>query len=105
MGNIITIEEYRKRRCLEALLDHIGLPAYCSECDDNEADVAPLFDDEGDIIFEEDLMMLAMSMNETPQPHHQARIIPFRPRPNIAEAVPDVAKPVRRQRRKPASKS
>ncbi len=33
-GKIIFIEEYRQRRCLEALLADIGLPSYCDECGD-----------------------------------------------------------------------
>jgi hypothetical protein len=33
-GKIIFIEEYRQRRCLEALLADIGLPRYCDECGD-----------------------------------------------------------------------
>ncbi len=32
MGVVISIEEFRKRRCLEALLADLGLPGYCEEC-------------------------------------------------------------------------
>lgn len=44
MGVIISIEEYRKRRCLEALLADIGLPGFCEECGDSAlADLDDLF--------------------------------------------------------------
>ncbi len=32
MGIIISIVEYKKQRCIEALMQQIGLPQYCDEC-------------------------------------------------------------------------
>ncbi len=32
MGKIISLEDYRRRRCLEALMLDIGMPEYCDEC-------------------------------------------------------------------------
>ena len=32
MGKIISLTEYRKKRCLEALMEQIGMPDYCDEC-------------------------------------------------------------------------
>lgn len=32
MGEIISLAEYRRKRCLEALMLEIGLPDYCDEC-------------------------------------------------------------------------
>ncbi len=39
MGVIISLEEFRKQRCLAHLLDDIGLPRYCEECGDEGADI------------------------------------------------------------------
>lgn len=50
MGTLIFIEEFRKRRCVEALLAHIGLPSYCDDCGDESGD--PLLDTT-DILFED----------------------------------------------------
>lgn len=35
MGKIISLVEYRRKRCLEALMLQIGLPNYCEECGDD----------------------------------------------------------------------
>jgi hypothetical protein len=35
MGKIISLAEYRRKRCLEALMLEIGLPEYCDECGDD----------------------------------------------------------------------
>lgn len=35
MGKIISLVEYRKKRCVEALMQDIGMPDYCSECSDD----------------------------------------------------------------------
>jgi hypothetical protein len=35
MGKIISLAEYRRKRCLEALMLEIGLPDYCDECGEN----------------------------------------------------------------------
>lgn len=32
MGDMVTFEDFRKKRCLDALLADIGLPGYCDEC-------------------------------------------------------------------------
>ncbi len=50
MGTLIFIEEFRKRRCVEALMAHIGLPSYCDDCGDESGD--PLLDTT-DILFED----------------------------------------------------
>jgi hypothetical protein len=58
-GKIIFIEEYRQRRCLEALLADIGLPRYCDECGDQVS-----------------ALLLAGEAAETPATD-AAQIIPF----------------------------
>jgi hypothetical protein len=35
MGHIVSLVEYRKKRCLEAFMLKIGIPAYCQECGDD----------------------------------------------------------------------
>jgi hypothetical protein len=35
MGKLIYLEDYRRKRCLEALMLDIGMPDYCDECGDN----------------------------------------------------------------------
>jgi hypothetical protein len=35
MGKIVSLVEYRKKRCIEALMQDIGVPDYCSECGDD----------------------------------------------------------------------
>lgn len=32
MGDMVSFEDFRKKRCLDALLADIGLPGYCDEC-------------------------------------------------------------------------
>ncbi len=35
MGKIIDLADYRRKKCLEALMLQIGLPGYCDECGDD----------------------------------------------------------------------
>ncbi len=69
MGIVISIEEFRKRRCLEALLADLGLPGYCEEC-------GP------DLLVDPDETRLPSS--PPPQPPRKAQILRF---PGVAPAT------------------
>jgi|GEM_PF-6573698 len=71
MGKVIMIEEFRKKRCLEALLAHIGLPSYCEECID---DIDSL--DEEEYLFETDVAVGGPPQVNQPIPE-VAKVIPF----------------------------
>lgn len=49
MGKMISFEEFRRKRCIGALMAQIGLPGFCEECGDDIAALllteAPVFDD------------------------------------------------------------
>ncbi len=70
MGTIISIEEFRKRRCLGALLEHIGLPVYCEDCDDYGEDL--LLTDDGELV--------PVAPALPPTPRGPALILSFPPR-------------------------
>jgi hypothetical protein len=70
MGIIISIDEFRKKRCLEALLDQIGLPNYCKECNDDELDAI------------EALFSAPESVFSAPYSHSPAHILSFNPSQN-----------------------
>jgi hypothetical protein len=48
MGTIVSLDEYRRKRCLSALLEEIGLPGFCQECDDRDLDY--LLTDDGALV-------------------------------------------------------
>jgi len=77
MSNIINLMEYRKRKCMEALMLQIGLPGYCDECGEDIEDLllAEAELDDGDE------PLLALLAEETPHTMHgPAIILPFVPR-------------------------
>ena len=77
MSNIIDLREYRKRKCMEALMLQIGLPCYCNECGEDIEDLL-LAEAEMDDVDEPLLAMFA----EAPPPilRGPAVILPFVPR-------------------------
>ena len=95
MGTIIFIEEFRKRRCVEALLAHIGLPSYCDECGD---EVGEMLLDTTDISFEE-----AAAAPQPPAAHAPAQILAFPPHIPAAETTPETRR--KSSRRAPARRS
>ncbi len=83
MGIIISIAEYKKKRCIDALIQHIGLPQYCDECGggDEFDDFAEYTDfDENDLYtLSAEASGPAISATYTqPRP---AQIIPFPAKP------------------------
>jgi hypothetical protein len=76
MGIIVSIDEFRKKRCLEALLEQIGLPNYCKECDDDELDAI------------EALFSAPESVFSAPYSHSPAHILSFRSSRRFNSAMP-----------------
>ncbi|MBA3823380.1 MAG: hypothetical protein H0X24_05650 [Ktedonobacterales bacterium] len=77
MSNIINLMEYRKRKCMEALMLQIGLPGYCDECGEGIEDLlmAEAEMDDGDA------PLLALLAEEAPPiVRSPAVILPFVPR-------------------------
>jgi|GEM_PF-4621658 len=90
MGKIIFIDEFRKRRCLESLLADIGLPRYCDECGDLDAELLFTVDD------------LSLETATLATPHAPALIVAFPTHANNDESQAATANaPKSRRRRTP----
>ena len=71
MNKIIDITEFRKRRCLEALLADINLPRYCDECGDVDPELLAAIAANAFAAFEPSMPAQASTMSAP------ALIVPF----------------------------
>ncbi len=77
MSNIIDLMEFRKRKCMEALMLQIGLPGYCDECGE---DIEDLLMAEAELDDGDEPLLALLADEAPPVPRGPALILPFVPR-------------------------
>jgi hypothetical protein len=77
MSNIINLMEYRKRKCMEALMLQIGLPGYCDECGE---DIEDLLLAEAELDDCDEPLLALLAEEASPAIYGPALILPFVPR-------------------------
>jgi hypothetical protein len=85
MSKIIDLIEYRKRKCMEALMLHIGLPGYCDECGEGIEDLLLA---EADIDDVDEPLLALLAEEPPPAPRGPAIILPFVSREQLHAPAP-----------------
>lgn len=93
MGALIAIADFRKKRCLDALRQEIGLPEYCAECDTCDDELLALLAEDEDELG--DTLVADLSFASDP-PH---AVAPPRPPARLLQfTAPDAPAPARQRR-------